>query len=327
MNHRTFFVVAIILMAMVVPSMAYQMNLSRVVGGTITAETLDSFRSSGSPTYEHTFPEGNTLNTMTLEPTNEDTYRIYLNRADGSQFSLLASYIWATSVSGTSKIEIDGGSNTSTWYAKVPAVSNIFGQTSLLTRSLVVFVGINTYDKKEYLVGSYSLPILGNNGDYVSFDTGDVAMIEITDRISQNPITSMAIYSSSDFTATGSSISTANFKDGEDQAEQTVCTGLLCQVGLGWFETSLKTTYDLLQAMLSGFSQLLAVLSAFATWLFIGGLFIGLNVCYIGFAIVLSIEDSSDLFKAFSKFMRYMHKLMEFYMGLYKNIKSLIQWW
>jgi hypothetical protein len=55
--------------------------------------------------------------------------------------------------------------------------------------------------------------------------------------------------------------------------------------------------------------------------------FLGINLFYMSIAILLSIEDSDDIFRAFGSFMRRMMKLFRFYMELFMALKEIIKWW
>lgn len=62
-------------------------------------------------------------------------------------------------------------------------------------------------------------------------------------------------------------------------------------------------------------------------FIFAGEIFIGMNAFYIAIAILLSIEDSDDLFKAFGNFYKRMMKLFRFYMELFRAMKDTLKWW
>lgn len=71
----------------------------------------------------------------------------------------------------------------------------------------------------------------------------------------------------------------------------------------------------------------LNITTAFFVFLTASEIFVGINVLYIAIAILLSIEDSDDIFRAYGQFHRRMMKLFRFYMELFRGLKDIIKWW
>jgi len=99
---------------------------------------------------------------------------------------------------------------------------------------------------------------------------------------------------------------------------------------IGFFDSLLK----ILSTILAGALEigkyavgLLLFFGSMAAFLLAVKVFLGFNALYFAFAVLLSIEDSDDLFNAFGKIVRRMMKLWKFYMQIFKWIKEIIKWW
>lgn len=55
--------------------------------------------------------------------------------------------------------------------------------------------------------------------------------------------------------------------------------------------------------------------------------FLVLNAAYLIWAIADSFAFSADIIKSLKKFMRYMTKLLKFYMDVFKDLKEILKWW
>jgi hypothetical protein len=216
-----------------------------------------------------------------------------------------------------------GANSESFVYGKVAGV--------VLMRPLVIQAGISPSSHIEYLVASHTIPLPANNAEYYEFDDASAAYTIISTRLSVNPVSSVQVYtlSGGSFTITGTAVSTINYEAAETEAESAKQTWL-DTLGLGTLQDLLDAVYSTLTTLtgvLAGVAGLLSILSQFSTLLFLSGLFAGFNALYVAFAILLAIEDSDDIFRAFGSFMRKMRHLLRFYTEIYTTIKNLIKWW
>ena len=115
--------------------------------------------------------------------------------------------------------------------------------------------------------------------------------------------------------------------DVEDTKEGVECAAgdIGCWLGKVWgFFASIIATAATIAAIALG---LLPTILNITNFILAGQVFLGFNVLYFAFAVLLSIEDSDDIFKTFGQIFRRMMKLWRFYMEVFRWIKDLIKWW
>jgi hypothetical protein len=99
---------------------------------------------------------------------------------------------------------------------------------------------------------------------------------------------------------------------------------------IGFFAAILKILGTIIDGAVQIGTYAVALLFFFASLgAFLLGIkvFLGFNVLYFAFAVLLSIEDSDDLFKSFGNLVSRMRKLWKFYMEIFGWLKQIIKWW
>jgi hypothetical protein len=180
--------------------------------------------------------------------------------------------------------------------------------------------------QQYFTMGSWTnVPSTWNNGTYANIPISDITTA---------PVYKVALYnvaSSDTFNVKTYSVKGSDYSQSLINAlagpNATVCGigGIFLPVAPILFP--FKEDFDLIGAFISGVIGFVKLALDLGTWLFIGEFFLGINVFYMSIAIVLSIEDSDDLFWSFRKFSRYMLALKRFYMELYKDLKTLVLPW
>ena len=241
-------------------------------------------------------------------------------RVDGTK---ITGYILLTPSSnpvfGERLIHINENNFNSTMsYPRTPILNTLY------TMDLYTVVVVDPTTEQQYFkIDQRASPIYS----FTSWDNATVANIPVSD-MTKNPIYKCNFYSTKIFTITTYAESLDDYtKNLEDAIGTGVCEGNYWYCLLEWIFSPLRNAINDLSTLAGYVKGFYDGTFALAGFIFSVKIFIGLNAFYTAIAIILSIEDSDDLFKAFGKFISYERKLLRFYMEIFKAIKNIIKWW
>ena len=212
----------------------------------------------------------------------------------------------------------NGNVKTIGYYMAIPWSKN--NPPSLRTR----YIYSNTTDQFYLYTGT-----VPDKGDPLDTTNDSFCTVEAPDL---NPILQIdQIVSGDGLEATYQSVLTEEI--GDDVADTKAGAGgdtcaagdVWCWLGkiYGFFASIIATAATIAAIALN----LLPAILNITNFILAGQIFLGFNMLYLAFAVLLSIEDSDDIFKAFGQIFRRMMKLWRFYMEVFRWIKDLIKWW
>lgn len=311
------FLVAILMMLLVSCASATVVNTSEFgvsSGGIYNTIIINGVGSDiYSPALDHTINQyvfrlygDDTIASTTLSFKNGDTETIGIKTVSTSWFPPTAEY----QITGC-----NGNVKTIVYYMAIPwSKSN---PPSLRTR----YVYSNITDQFYLYTGT-----VPDKGDPLDTDNDSFCVVDAPDL---NPILQVEqIVDGDGLEVTYQSVLTDEIGDDViDTKEGVACAAgdVGCWLGKVWgFFASIIATAATIAAIAL---NLLPTILNITNFILAGQVFLGFNVLYFAFAVLLSIEDSDDIFNAFGKVFRRMMKLWRFYMEVFRWIKDLIKWW
>jgi len=341
-KHSTIIINSFVLLAIVllsvctVPASAVILNVSEVFAGT-SAQTMIISPASDVMTYTLDLPKGSVIedsNYFTIDNYKDKVIgkqvirylhensklNFEYNRVDGTKITGFIILIPLTSTAGVRTIHINENNfNSSLPYVRAPFIDALYAGD--LYTTIVVDPGTR---QQYFTIGEM---VGGTGGSFTSWDNATVANIPITDII-KNPITKCYFISLNHFDITTYAVAINDYSKSLDKAIGTgVCEGNYWFCLLEWLFVPLQNAINNLSEFAGKTAQFLNNLRILSIFIFSGVIIIGMSAFYTAIAILLSIEDSDDLFKAFGKFISYERKLLRFYMEIFKAIKVIIKWW
>jgi hypothetical protein len=226
-------------------------------------------------------------------------------------------------LSGTETIHItNNGFETTERYLRSP-IGGVKYDPVVIHEYTVVDAGTG---QQYFTMGSWtSVPSKWDNATYANIPISD---------ITRSPIYKISF---DDVASTDTFIITSYSVKGTDYAQSLVnalagSNATVCGIGGVFLPIApllcpFMEDFNLIGTFLSGVAGFVSLMLNLGTYIFLGEFFLGINVFYMSIAIVLSIEDSDDMFWSFRKFMRYMLALKRFYMELFSDLKKLILPW
>lgn len=269
-------------------------------------------------------PTGYAIVYVEVTPLSEGTTTEFVfTQNDGSTITghlILDPVDWLNST-GTQTVLLDGGTSTTNTYARIPvlgwhfpAMYNMFFFRENTTNDYY-FVAT----KEQFDFNPSSVPW--------SFNTDEVAYLAIAGNISSNPITSVYFVNSlqGNFDVVSG---TSSFSGWDESIGQPSDACGLLDIGC-----HLKKVTDFLKSIIDAAFEIgtfisvpLSILRELGVFLLIKT-FIGFNVLYLSLSVLLAIEDSDDIFRAFGSLVSRVRKLWRFYMEIFGWIKTIIKWW
>jgi hypothetical protein len=209
--------------------------------------------------------------------------------------------------------------NSSIPYARAPVLNILYSS------NMQAFSVLDPGTMQQYF--TIAERVGGTGVSIYSWDNSTVANIPVTD-MTKNPIYKLSFTSTSPFTLTTYAISIEDFTKSLGKAIDTgVCTGNYWYCLLDWIFSPLKNAINELSKFAGDVKGFYDGTYAIAAFIFSAQIIVGMTAFYTAIAILLSIEDSDDLFKAFGSFWRREMKLFRFYMEIFRAIKDMIKWW
>jgi hypothetical protein len=323
-----FCLVVVVILAGIAPVSATTINLSLIATPSdLSTSSIDTYTCSGDASSPciYTAPSGYTIYTMSLSGLASGVYYITYYFADGTSMASTCIYESTSIYSGQLTEWMGSNSQVDSYYV-IPGISYIWSSLPKM------YTGIDQGTGIRYIVTTINLKQTTYTTGYLyQFNDTESAYEILPASLSTNPITSMRIYtiSGGTFNSWAESQTVTGYASAEEIALETETT-LLDSLGLGNLQDVIDVILDGLNTLISVMSSIASLLSALltvSTLIFASGLFVGFNALYVAFAILLAIEDSDDIFRAFGSFMRRMNKLLKFYMELYAAIKKIVLAW
>jgi len=328
MRPHLFFILAILLLVPCASATVINTTvlLTTNYGGDVHLGTAQS--QTGQ--YLYSPPENNMIIFSTFYPKNEgQSLNWILTRNGGSDITGSVRIESTGLFSGNTIATINGGSTSTVGYSKVVLLKYNPPMTMFYVKSDTAFyLVIADNSRFNYAVsGDIYHPV------YAPFllDTDIDCYLQLSETPTTYPVTRLTVNpsSSGEYTVTPyyESIQAAEQAEIDTtNVQQSVSSG-----GTLSFLTSLVNlvlnAVKLLDGLSKSIGSFVSVFGIILAFIFAAEIFIGLNALYIAIAILLAIEDSDDIFKAFGAFYRRMMKLFRFYMELFRAMKDILKWW
>ena len=278
--------------------------------------------------YAHAFyqyePFGYAIVYVSITPLSEGTTTEFtFTQNNGSTITgdLTLSPAGLMNSTGIQTVSLDGGTSTTNTYVRLP----LLGWHFPAMYNMFFFRENATND--YYFVATKEQFDFNPSSEPWSFNTDEVAYVAITGNISSNPITSIYLINPSqgDFDVVSGTSSFSGFD--ESVGESSDACGLF-DIGchLKKITDFLKSIVDVALEIGAIIAIPLTILKAFGVYFFVTT-FVGFNVLYFSLSVLLAIEDSDDIFRAFGSLVRRMMKLWRFYMEIFRWLKDIIKWW
>ena len=352
MNLRILFVVIAVITLIVVPSSAYMLNgsviESRQTLNSITIESglTDKFEldlitggyfggfggfggggaggrsGSGSSGTDPSY-QGRVIAAQNIQFWKENSIlNLMYTRMDGNTITatILLTPDSDAALGGTRTVTITNNGFVATdRYYRIPYVGPV------TTVGLNMGVVVDGISQQEYFVLSNGINFITQSGASFKWDNETNANMPIYG-ITTTPIYKCRIDSQQEFTVTTLAVKMSDYLVSYQDALNAPPADSWF-AWLGWLFNPLRDAINALTSFISKIKIFFNTAEAFLFFIFAGEIFIGMNAFYIAIAILLSIEDSDDLFKAFGNFYKRMMKLFRFYMELFKAMKNILKWW
>ena len=325
MNPRIF-LVAILILLLVPCANAEILNTTILLATDYSGEVQLGNAMETDQMYTYSPPESAMIIFTTIyQRTEGQTLSWELTRAGESSITGTLETKSTSLISGDLILSINGGSTATLSYPKFlflmynPTATIFFvkGDTSY-------YLVIADNSRFTYAVGGNVFrPVVA---PFILNTTSD-CYLEVSGRPSSYPVVEIKVVPSVD----GNYYIMPYYESISDVGSAEEYTEDVQESGdVGFFAAILK----ILGAVYAGALQigayavaLLFFFASFGTFILSIEVFLGFNVLYFAFAVLLSIEDSDDLFKSFGKIVRRMQKLWRFYMEIFGYLKTIIKWW
>ena len=325
MNPRIF-LVAILILLLVPCANAEILNTTVLLATNYGGEVHLGNAMETSTAYTYSPPDYNTIVFTTVYQRTEGQVLTWeLVRAGASSITGTITTESTGLLSGNLTLSVDGGSSATLPYSKLaflmynPTVTLFFvkGDTSYY------FVVADNSRFTYSVGGNIFRPVVAP----FRLDTTTDCYLEIAGKLSTYPVTEINIAPSvnGNYYIMPYYELISDVQNAEEYTEDVQESG-----EIGFFDSLLKLLSTILAGALEIGKYAVGLLLFFASFgAFILGIkiFLGFNALYFAFAVLLSLEDSDDLFQAFGKIVRRMMKLWKFYMQIFKWIKDIIKWW
>lgn len=326
MKSRIFLVAVLILLLLVPFASAEILNTTILLATDYGGEIHLGNAMETDTAYTYSPPDYNTIVFTTIyQRTEGQTLTWELIRAGASSITGTIETKPAGWASGDLILSVDGGSSATLSYLKLaflmynPTVTLFF-----VKGDAGYYFVIADNSRFNYAVGGNLFrPVVAP----FKLDTDTDCYLGISDKLSTNPVVEIKVVPSvnGNYYIMPYYELVSDVKDAEEYTEMVQESG-----EIGFFNSLLKILSTILSGALEIGKYAVALLLFFSSFgAFILGvkIFVGFNALYFAFAVLLSIEDSDDLFKSFGKLVSRMRKLWKFYMEIFGWIKTIIKWW
>jgi len=326
MNPRIFLVAILILLLVPCVVNAEIINTTVLLATNYGGEVHLGDATTTSRSYMYTPPDDNMIIfTTILQQSEGQSLAWSLTRAGGSSITGTIETVSTGLLSGNLIMSVDGGGTATISYTKF---------LSLMYNPTVTMFFVKGDDYYYFVIADNSRFTYSVGGDVFhpvvapfKLNTTSDCYLQLSGKPSTYPVVEIDISESRE----GLYYIMPYYELVSDVANAEEYTEDVQESGeLGFFDEFLKFLRMVIAtaAEIGAYAVgLMFFFASFGAFILSLKIFIGFNALYFAFAVLLSIEDSDDLFKTFGQIVRRMRKLWAFYMEIFGYLKTIIKWW